>query len=411
MSREAGRVGRRAAPQGVLLALLLTGIVVGTTPAEEPDAGAWALSVRQLQERLAAGQLDPETPLPLRVIDGVFFSPDRDIVLVGRAEGLVPIVADDIILALRAMWLTDEPPGVSIDPQRDPGALGGIGPYQTVVYFGGIENTRAGLYAYSSDYWMKRLAAGTVSAPVPGFKRYSDLIADADHREEGANRFWFYPAKAEATIDPGGTLMVFDRHGVEVLTETEFAVFDAVRARPELVRRDPLAERFARAFTEHYDELSAAQPDLGRLKNFFALCEVFRWSEARGLRGGRLRLYDWSHLVSGYVTVPVHTTSTVRTVRGEVPGGVLIGGVSIHVRLPPSPHVDRSGRLARLAAELAAQSANPTALAWRLRSARAETSANLELRPRIERTFGPLNPSSALRKLFERLALQPLWES
>jgi len=315
-----------------------------------------ALSLRELQEHLRSGTLDPESALPLQNLEGVFLEA-RDIVLLGKGPGRIPISADDIVLALRAMWLSDEPPGVSIDPRPDPQAPSGMGPWQDVVYFGGIEGTRAGLYAFTSDYWMKRLAAGDISVPLPGFKRYVDLaLQGAPSWRPAANRFWFYPAASEIVVSRRGDLMLFERHGIEVLTEVEHSSFNQQKTFDLFLGQDHHAEEFAHSFTERYDELAHYHQDLARLKSFFALCEIFRWCEVVGLPTGRIRWDDWLYLLHAYQPVPTHSTPQVRTVetfhwRGSI-GVVLVGGVSAEIRLPKRPTVDSTGRLSRLADEL-----------------------------------------------------------
>lgn len=346
-------------------ALILGGILawLGTAPpvifGKAPGERNVALSLRELQERLQKSELDPESSLPFQELDGVFLD-HRDIVLLGRGPGRFPVSADDVVLALRAMWLTDEPPGVSIDPRPDPDLPYGIEPWQDVVYFGGIEGTRAGLYAFSSDYWMKRLATGDVSVPLPGFKRYIDLaLEDGALRDLPANRSWFYPKATEIVVSEARDLMLFESHGIEVLTETEHSLFDRERTFDLFLGQDEYAEKFARSFTERYDELAIFHPDLARLKSFFALCEVFRWSEVVGLPTGRIRRDDWLYLLYDYLPVPAYSTPRVRTIvattqRGGV-GATMVGGVSGEIRLPDRPKIDTSGRLRRLADQLRQQ--------------------------------------------------------
>lgn len=351
-------------------AVLLVALVLLWPPELRGAEQSVALSLRELQAQLQRG-LSPESTLPLTRITGVWIDERRDIVLLGvdgAPAGAPPLLPDDIAVALRSIWLFHESPGMSIDPRKDEKSPGGIGLLQDVDYFGGLDGTRAGVYAFQCDYWMKRLAAGSLPSPVPGFQRYCDLALADERARKGANRFWFYPIAPQILVSPRGDLMIFERNGVELLTEAQHSLFDFQRAREVYRVRDPLAERFAHQVTKRYDELAAAFPDLDRLRNFFALCEVFTWIESSGLATGRIRLQDWAYLLRSYRPILTHAPPAVPTVQTSFQRGALIhmivGGVSAQVRLPRNPPVDSTGRLTTLASTVRSRRPPGSSLSW-----------------------------------------------
>lgn len=370
----------------LLAAMWTTPLGAGEGPVLAEDLVA--LSLAALQEGLEAGKINPELPLPLTSILGVFLEEDgRDIVLLGRRErpapGVVPILPDDVVVAMQATWLSDQVPGMSIDPPDDSTA-GAPPAFQKVVYFGRLEDTRAGLFAFRCDYWMKRLAAGAIPAPVPGFARYSDLLMDARADASLGNRFWFHPKLPTIWLSPEGDLMLLEDAGVELLTERGYSRFARERTHHLYLGRDPVAQHFAEAFTSRYEELAASFPDLTRLRNFFALAQVFGWVERTGLPMGRVRLNKWEYLLHRYTPVPTHCprrAPTVNTwlVRGSQVRG-LSGGVSVAVRLPQSPSVDATGTLARLGSELARGQPRHDAPAWAVELPPRESQALRRLR-------------------------------
>ena len=392
---------KRRLAVAVCLALGLSalwGPRAGAAPSPVLDRDLVAVSLSELQSRLAAGAgseapLEPETPLPLTRIVGVYTGRDGELVLLGLNEGDSPgrvaILPDDIAIAMRSMWLSDQPPGVSIDPQEAEDAPGRMAAFQRVVYFGGIGETRAGLYAFRSDYWMKRLAAGAIASPLPDFETYAQLVLESGTAGPSASRFWFYPREPEVGISPDGDLMVLEDNGVDLLTEAEHSVFGGARSHRLYLGRDPSAERFARSLTSRYEEMAVFEPDLARLRNFFALCQVMKWSQRRGLATGRLRFEDWGYLLHEYRPVPTHSSARVPTVRTAWPRGhevlMLMGGVSAEVRFPDRFSVDTSGQLQRLATRLAEGWPRSRPLAWELHLAELDPGTLTTLQESLAR--------------------------
>jgi hypothetical protein len=391
--------------------------LAGTEGGPELGDDLVALSLATLQDGLEAGEIDPELPLPLTRIVGVFL--DRggtDIVLLGRREqqaaGVVPILPDDIALAMRSIWLSDQVPGMSIDPMVEDDAGDAPGPFQRVVYFGRLENTRAGLYAFRCDYWLKRLAAGAIPAPVPKLDRYVDLVGGPGSRSSRGNRFWFHPKTPEIQLTPKGDLMVFEDAGVELLTERDRSQFAGVRTHYLYMGRDPVAQHFAQTFTRRFDELASTYPDLVRLRNFFALAQVFGWIEQAGWAVGRARLESWEYLLHQYVPVPVHCPTRVPTVTTVFTRGPeeyrLAGGVSVEIRLPADPAIDTTGKLVGLASRLVQRDPRRGALSWSVDLPFPEAQAFQRLRQELAagRSVGWLRRHAG--RLGDVLGIEPM---
>lgn len=329
-----------------------------------------ALSIYQLQESLMnPSNIKPETLLPITKIQGIIFDESGGIILLGVEEvgdGVVNICPDDIAIALRCMWRYSEPPGMSIDPRPDKNSLGGIGPVQDVVYFGGIKGTRIGLYAFKCDYWMKKLGAGKISTSLKGFQRYCDLAIK--QLKVGANRFWFYPKESELIVSPNNNAMLLKKSGIQVLTEKEHYLVNKYRSHSEYRYVDPAAKHFADEITNRYDELCAEYTDLARLRNFFTLCEVFKWAEEVGIKPGIIKLEKWKHLLHTYQPVNIHTTPVVKTIETSFITGnlvtTIIGGVSCDIRLPKNPSIDYTGRLVAGVKNILSMRPSSSSLFW-----------------------------------------------
>lgn len=311
-----------------------------------------ALSLSRLQEALRNSEIKPEASLPITNVKGIIFDDSGDIILLGIEEsgdGVIYIVPDDIILAMRSMLISDQPPGMSIDPIMAKDGSG-MEPEQDVVYFGGLVNTRAGLFAFNCDYWMKQLAAGKIGIPVKNFSRYYDLLKrdNVSLNNNKGNRFWFYPKESQFTISPDYNIMTLhENNGIEVLTEEQRNLFEnkSFKSLYSSNKIDPLAKKFTNQLTSSYGELSSVYPDLAKLKNFFSLCEIFKWAEKRGIR-----LEFWKYLLYEYNPVQIHTPSKVDTVKVMLfsfgtNALFLEGGVQAEFRLPSKPIIDKFNQL------------------------------------------------------------------
>ncbi len=329
-----------------------------------------ALSLHVLQIKLAAGDLDPQLPVPITRVHGLTRGLDGEIILRGVEEeadgGVFPICPDDIVLAMRTMLLSDQPPGVSIDPVLASDGHN-IEPQQRVIYFGNIAGTRAGALTFECDYWMKKAALGHVVVPVGGFHPYIDYVCATLLREASpvrqsiGARFWFYPKEYVFRVSKDHRAMELDGGGVELLTEKSHLARRGGRA-TFAGDADPPAHAFAHNMTQSYDHIGRAYKPLLQMKNFIDLCATFKWLDRQ-----RPALEAWRHLLFDYQTVAAYTPDVASTLSAPIrgaPGVFLVGGVSIEIRSAHPYVVDVSARLVETFDLTLASRSSPTTLFW-----------------------------------------------
>jgi hypothetical protein len=116
----------------------------------------------------------------------------NDVIIVGiRDYEKATLTLDDFVVALRARFIYNRWPLVSIDPMKGSDSM----KMQTVRFEGGIQNTQFGQDLFEADYTLKKIGMGFIKSGIPGFKSYFDLRAQAlqDDKLEIGSRFWFYP--------------------------------------------------------------------------------------------------------------------------------------------------------------------------------------------------------------------------
>jgi len=366
----------------------LLAIIAGPTYAKPGRA----VSLNALAAAMKSGQMTAQAESLCgitRVTGYVIDKKSRDIVLVGAVDASLPALhLDDFVVAMRNAWIIYgktigrvryySDPGCSIDP--DPRVLGRLRDLQSVpVDFSSESSMQAAADRWheighqpqnvrvtgvpfdsrfaktmvDADYYMKRLVNGSVKLDIDGFESLSDLHAAArreqvrgklnpgDH-ETSMNRFWFSPG--ETTYEQQEGAVVLRTCQVKLLTEEEF-----LNSRGGISgkgRPDPLADRFAWSFTEHYDEIAVQRPIYRQLQGLFAFVAIARLLKAD--RADRLAPGAFSYFLKAHkvavvpVSRQVNGLTAVRRIEDAVdtPQGrrtiVMIqsscGGVSMSVR-------------------------------------------------------------------------------
>src|SRR5208282_6699304 len=85
------------------------------------------------------------------------------LMLEGNGAGLSQVAFQRVITAIWAVYLSPEPPGISINPIA-PGV-----DKHLVQYIGNVVNTDLGRVVREADYTMKKWAVGTEAPDIPGF--------------------------------------------------------------------------------------------------------------------------------------------------------------------------------------------------------------------------------------------------
>jgi hypothetical protein len=219
--------------------------------------------------------------------------------VVGRTSGQPVLHLDDLLIAFRALH-TAPSQGIncSIDPteegrlrlqaylnrqrQFSPAVLRGAAEamgVQKITVTGVPADSRFARTLVAADYRMKRLAMKLEPTPVAGLPSYLDLVSTS-----GANatpRWWLASDYAPVLTSDDGLAFEFPATRVKVMTEDE--VVGADGEINSTGRESAAATRFAKAMTERYDDLSAAEPVFRELRNLMDLCLVAAVVERHGL--------------------------------------------------------------------------------------------------------------------------------
>ena len=434
-----------------LVLLLSTSSCMGSPPAaskpkagEEAEVQYRALSLRVLQARLAECQGKGGCAQELVQLAGIsrvhghaVDAANRDVILIGQVEEtLPPLFTDDLAIAFRNAWMKYAPlkgntyyysnPGCTIDPNpsilrqlevvgermNNTKIAGEVEKLiqawhqtchspQSVNVMGIPFDTRFGWVMVKADYDMKRIVDGSDSMEIPGLKSQTDMILEQAKNDvlkgralsvplSSMNRYWFYPGKNLYEEDEGIALV--KQCPVVLRTEEEY-----LSAKGEVVGKgqpSPFAQKFAKAFTEHYAEVARKRPiyiELESLFRFVAAVKIIKFKEADKKAGLDLRYFLDRH--------PIGTTSVNREVPGisnvkqfserkDQAGGYTIfqfwlpscGGVEINMTVGTVNFVrDTTGKLKTLRDQVLATRPSPDALYWDFRTRKLVKLEGLDL--------------------------------
>lgn len=264
----------------------------------------------------------------LTKITGLVVDPvTKDCILVGEKDpALRELRLDDLVIMLRSVFLYHDAdaPGVTINPHPDDPLAGP----QQVVYFGHIEGTRAGYVCFRADELMKRIGLCLERSRVAGVQTYFEAAVEearrlGRNRSEVLSRFWYYPVVSRVVNVGNGVLL--DECQLAVLTEVLSAQVEGEAVR-DLARfyHDP-SERYARSFSDHFDELAQAWPVIQDLRGLSAMAAVTRQLTKSEVQPD---LDYWLHTYE----VPVVETPTEVPLQQNVDYGVQLavyGGVRL----------------------------------------------------------------------------------
>lgn len=197
---------------------------------------------------------------------------ENDWVLFGEADPQRPgLPLDALKIALRAIRLHLEAPGVDIRPRRSAG--GEHQAVQEVRYFGDVGGTVVGTWFFRFDYWMKRMSLGQEPASVSGIPVYwNRAVAGLEHEVRTCtmtgpaawvrrNRYWL--CAGDFVAIEGDDTLVFENTPLRVLAEDLAAGETATGAVSPCASRgtdDVLATEFAHWLTAHLAELAQVVP-------------------------------------------------------------------------------------------------------------------------------------------------------
>lgn len=333
------------------IAIAVLGLLIANAASAAPRR---AVSLRVLQSTLRAGESQQAMQLCgiTRLSGFLVDKKNHDIILFGDVDPtLPPLRFDDLVIAMRnanfayvrkvgrVRYYT--PPGCSIDPnpavirqmQTVSDKLSGtrtpeerkqfldqwreIGQQpQNVRVMGVPFDSRFAKVMVDADFYMKRLANGTVRLDIDGFRSMTEMSLEGAQKaldsgqsvETGQtlNRFWFCPGDTTFSDDDGVVLL--RSCPVKLLTEQEYLTTTGMKG---YGRPDPMARRFAEDFTAKYGQICEARPiykELAGLFRLFAIAKLFKEENAAAEAG-----FNQNYLLDQY---PAKDVGVFRAVKG-----------------------------------------------------------------------------------------------
>ena len=262
---------------------------------------------QRIDECLTGGKPIPDEVFylaGLQRIDHVFVFPDdKDLVIAGPAEGLVPdavgrmigvesgrpaLRLDDLAVALRTLVKSREV-GCSIDPVPErlaalqkfvqaggPSSVAAVEArfkqmddilgLQDVRVDGVPAETHFALSLIEADYRMKRISIGLENPGVKGLKSHLAMIGAGGNTIQ---RWWFVPLYDAIYRSDDGLAYQFEGQRVQLLSQEEMADAQGNRSAAATTRLSTQA--FAKQFTEKYPELADRSPIFAELQSLIDL--------------------------------------------------------------------------------------------------------------------------------------------
>ncbi|MEM7457610.1 MAG: DUF1598 domain-containing protein [Planctomycetota bacterium] len=285
---------------------------------------------------------------------------DEEGFVVGDTTGLPVVDLCDLITALRTT--PDQSiQGVTCSMDATPDGLqryyeflnsGNVEPNeqsleQMRLAIGNFEVTFSGIQPHShfartliaSDLMLKRLGMHLEESPVRGVNSYLELMQRSNRRNASnvSPRWWLASDYQPVLRDEDGLAWQIRGQGVRAMTAGD--VLNSEGEKVETIQANPIAERWAEDFSEHYTQLSVELPVLGKLRNCMdltvvaALINRYQLFEKAGFESTVLRHNDQIELAQ--YDVPRFTEPQVSYARGRggwivtVSGGVDIDGWSV----------------------------------------------------------------------------------
>jgi len=122
----------------------------------------------------------------------------------------------------------------------------------------------------AADYSMKRIALGLEPSGVKEIR--PQLAYAAGDTGATMKRWWFAPQYDDIAVSPDRTVFQFSGPRAKLLAQEELILESGQRVNSD--RNRPSTEAFARQFSAHFEELTAARPIFSDLRNQFDLAIV-----------------------------------------------------------------------------------------------------------------------------------------
>lgn len=138
---------------------------------------------------------------------------------------------------------------------------------QHVITLTGVpEDSRFSQILVAADYRMKRLSMGLEESPIEGMPSFMEIaVAKKAKRIRSAPRFWMECNYEPVAKTADGTVWQIRGQGVKTMTQESH--FDKDGKRSTTKKQNRFAVEWAERMTEKFEELSAADPAFGELRN------------------------------------------------------------------------------------------------------------------------------------------------
>mgnify|MGYP003664093848 FL=1 len=304
----------------------------------------------------------------LQRIDYVFVYPETgDIVIAGPAEGFAPNIIgrvlgtstgrpplrlDDLIVALRTV------PGASligcsIDPTQE--GLVRFNDYvkrnsfattvaviqqrfremaqamgnQDVSVFGVPANSHFATVLVEADYRMKLMSVGLERPKIPKWKSHLELVGSGGNTLQ---RWWFTPRYGAFRQSEDGNAFQFSGPRVQLMSQSEQVSASGKRSAAAMQAQS--IEKFARQFTECYEDVAEVSPVFAELQNIIdlaILAALFEKEQLPQRVGWSMSLFldkDQAPLATGNSPSKVASVCNYRKAGSSIVG-LVGGGVTI----------------------------------------------------------------------------------
>ena len=294
------------------------------------------------------------------------FGPGADERVVGVTTGRPPLKLDDLVVALRSTMAGQQEIGVSIDPtnenmaklqnyvrnnsgvsstagaKRRLNAMAGILGNQVISLWGVPEQTHFALALVEADLRMKRIALGLDKSKVRNVPSHLALLQPNGN---SLQRWWFMPLYEPIGTNEDRTLFEIRGQRAQLMAQEEISDAQGERTDSAFTRQS--TQRFAKLFTENFEELANRNPAFAELQNLYDLSLMAALAKENwpfeNRRDGLNTLLDDERLpVNSYVVPKFVRSDSVTKKSGKFLLG-LVGGVTINVnRMAREPEMNLS---------------------------------------------------------------------
>jgi len=231
----------------------------------------------------------------LEEITGAYWDDNLgQLVLVGKKNGKIEqqylprMDKDHLAVAMRAIFSGDNL-GVSIDPPHsclESGEFPPDGTNMLVRYLGNTKDTLFGAIMFEADRLLKNLSMGTdnetrkeVTSQVADFQNELDLsLKYGTEKKIAWHRMWFVIEDMKLEMPVKETP---DRNALS-FTKATLKVKAEYLSKDKNPGVDPIAERFAKHFTLHFDDFAKEYPVLERLRELAKIAAIAKYLKNSG---------------------------------------------------------------------------------------------------------------------------------